>query len=101
MLTAALVIPKSWLFAPLIGDLPPSQRITELLFQLLPVPFAAVGVAVWAQGRGWGLLHAAPGWLAWPVALLLLDLAIYAQHIVFHYVPPLWRLHRRPRQRGH
>ena len=29
-----------------------------------------------------------------PVALLLLDLAIYLQHRLVHYVPVLWRVHR-------
>ena len=28
------------------------------------------------------------------LALLLLDLGIYLQHRIFHYVPVLWRLHR-------
>src|SRR6476659_2651116 len=28
------------------------------------------------------------------VSVLLLDLAIYAQHVMFHWVPALWRLHR-------
>jgi sterol desaturase/sphingolipid hydroxylase (fatty acid hydroxylase superfamily) len=36
----------------------------------------------------------APGWAAVPLSVLLLDLAIYAQHVGFHYVPVLWRLHR-------
>jgi sterol desaturase/sphingolipid hydroxylase (fatty acid hydroxylase superfamily) len=35
-----------------------------------------------------------PVWLELPLALLLLDLAIYLQHRLFHYVPVLWRLHR-------
>src|ERR1700759_4916647 len=65
--------------------------IVRLLF-----PFAAVGVACVAQTRGWGffnLVHA-PSWLALPAAVLLLDLIIYAQHVTFHAVPWLWRLHR-------
>ena len=28
------------------------------------------------------------------MSLLLLDLAIYLQHVMFHAVPALWRLHR-------
>lgn len=61
----------------------------------LVVPAGAVGAALHAQGTGVGLLHAAsvPGWLAWPVSLAALDLAIYAQHRAFHAVPLLWRLH--------
>ena len=49
-----------------------------------------------AEARGWGLfLHVAlPTWLEFFISLLLLDLAIYLQHRVFHYVPVLWRLHR-------
>ena len=49
-----------------------------------------------AEARGWGLFHhiALPTWLEFFITLLLLDLAIYLQHRVFHYVPVLWRLHR-------
>jgi sterol desaturase/sphingolipid hydroxylase (fatty acid hydroxylase superfamily) len=39
-------------------------------------------------------IFAVPGWLAFLVSLLLLDLAIYLQHVMFHAVPALWRLHR-------
>jgi sterol desaturase/sphingolipid hydroxylase (fatty acid hydroxylase superfamily) len=35
-----------------------------------------------------------PFWAAFIASLLLLDLSIYAQHVVFHKVPILWRLHR-------
>ena len=46
--------------------------------------------------RGWGLLNALalPTWLAVVLAIVLLDLAIYLQHVMFHAVPALWRLHR-------
>ena len=60
------------------------------------IPTAAVGAALFAAGRGWGLLHLA-GWRLSVVALigfLVLDLVIYAQHVLFHKVPWLWRLHR-------
>jgi len=59
-------------------------------------PTAAVGVAAWADGAGHGLLQvlAAPGWLAFVGTVIVLDLVIYAQHVAFHYVPPLWRVHR-------
>src|SRR5215467_11408793 len=60
------------------------------------IPTAAVGAAVFAAGRGWGLLHQAGLRLsvATLIGFLLLDLVIYAQHVVFHKVPLLWRLHR-------
>jgi len=59
-------------------------------------PIAAVGVAAIAADRGWGLLNAVslPRWMAVVVAVVILDLAIYTQHLAFHKVPILWRLHR-------
>lgn len=62
----------------------------------LALPVLAVGLAAWAQVQGWGLFNllAVPGWLAILASLVLLDLAIWAQHLVFHKVPVLWRLHR-------
>src|SRR5436190_12801783 len=36
----------------------------------------------------------APLGVATLVSVLLLDLAIYLQHVMFHWVPALWRLHR-------
>ena len=62
----------------------------------LAFPVLAVGLALVAEERGWGLLNAldAPFWLAFAVSVLALDLAIYLQHVMFHAVPALWRLHR-------
>lgn len=59
-------------------------------------PTAAVGMALLAQDRGWGLLNqaAAAPWAAVAIAVVLLDLIIYAQHVLFHAAPWLWRLHR-------
>ena len=68
----------------------------DVVLVRLLVPVAAVGMAVIAAQRGWGLLNITP-WPAWLEALtgfLALDIAIYAQHIAFHKVPMLWRLHR-------
>jgi sterol desaturase/sphingolipid hydroxylase (fatty acid hydroxylase superfamily) len=69
--------------------------IDTLLVRLI-FPTAAVGVALVAQVGGWGLLPAldAPSWLAIIIAVIVLDLAIYFQHVLFHAVPVLWRLHR-------
>lgn len=65
--------------------------LVRLVFPLMPV-----GVAALAQARGWGLFNIveAPAWLALVASVLVLDLAIYAQHVAFHKVPVLWRLHR-------
>ena len=62
----------------------------------LTFPLVAVGMAVLAAERGWGFFNifAVPGWLAFLLSLLLFDLAIYLQHVMFHAVPALWRLHR-------
>jgi sterol desaturase/sphingolipid hydroxylase (fatty acid hydroxylase superfamily) len=62
----------------------------------LLVPTTAVGLALVAEARGWGLMHALglPMWAAVPLAVVALDLAIYLQHVLFHAVPALWRLHR-------
>src|SRR2546421_1421309 len=57
-------------------------------------PTAAVGVALVCEARGWGLLRwmSVPPGVATVVSVLLLDLAIYLQHVMFHWVPALWRL---------
>ncbi|MEK9946457.1 MAG: sterol desaturase family protein [Alphaproteobacteria bacterium] len=62
----------------------------------LVFPAAAVGFAAWAETQGWGLFNAVavPFWVAFVVSLAVLDFAIYIQHVMFHAVPALWRLHR-------
>ncbi len=59
-------------------------------------PTAAVGVALVGEAQGWGLVNviALPVWLEVVAAVVVLDLAIYFQHVLFHAVPVLWRLHR-------
>jgi sterol desaturase/sphingolipid hydroxylase (fatty acid hydroxylase superfamily) len=59
-------------------------------------PTAAVGVALIAEQHGWGMFQyvGAPAWLAIAGSVLLLDLTIYFQHVLFHAAPSLWRLHR-------
>ncbi len=68
--------------------------LDSILVKIL-FPVAAAGVAIAAQNHDWGLftlLHL-PGWLALLAGILLLDLIIYLQHLMFHAVPLLWRLH--------
>jgi sterol desaturase/sphingolipid hydroxylase (fatty acid hydroxylase superfamily) len=62
----------------------------------LVFPTSAVGLALVAEVRGWGLFHALnlPAWVSVLLAVAALDLAIYLQHVLFHAVPALWRLHR-------
>lgn len=70
--------------------------VVDTLLVRLTFPVAAVGLAMILEDRGWGLFNAleARDWIAFPLAILALDLAIYLQHVVFHAVPVLWRLHR-------
>jgi len=62
----------------------------------LVLPISAVAAAEACGVRGWGLLARidAPAWAETLTAVVLLDLAIYLQHVAFHAVPILWRLHR-------
>jgi sterol desaturase/sphingolipid hydroxylase (fatty acid hydroxylase superfamily) len=68
----------------------------DALLVRLVFPTTAVGLALVADTRGWGLFHlvALPTWIAVVASVVLLDLAIYLQHVLFHAVPVLWRLHR-------
>lgn len=59
-------------------------------------PAAAVGVAAFATQHGWGIFNyfAVPLWIAMFFSVVLLDFVVYLQHVMFHAVPLLWRLHR-------
>lgn len=59
-------------------------------------PTAAVGAALAAETNGWGLFNtfAVPTGLAVVLSVVIMDLAIYLQHVLVHAVPALWRLHR-------
>ena len=69
--------------------------LNSLLLRLL-LPMTAVAFAVYAQQQAWGIFNRveAPHWLAFLGSVVLLDLAIYLQHVMVHAVPALWRLHR-------
>lgn len=70
--------------------------VLDTLAVRLVFPIAAVGAALIAAEQGWGLLNliTLPAWLSILLAVLMLDMAIYFQHRLFHKVPWLWRLHR-------
>ncbi|VAW23911.1 Fatty acid hydroxylase family (carotene hydroxylase/sterol desaturase) [hydrothermal vent metagenome] len=70
--------------------------VLDTIIVRLTFPIVAVGLALLAQENGWGLFNIidVPIWLAIIVSIAVLDLAIYTQHVVFHAVPVLWRLHR-------
>jgi sterol desaturase/sphingolipid hydroxylase (fatty acid hydroxylase superfamily) len=69
--------------------------IDTLLVRIL-FPTSAVGLALLAETKGFGLFNAWPaaGWISIIASVVVLDLAIYLQHVLFHAVPALWRLHR-------
>jgi len=69
--------------------------VNALLLRIL-FPVTAVGLALVAGARSFGLFNAieVPFWLAVAASVVILDLAIYLQHVLFHAVPGLWRLHR-------
>ena len=68
-----------------------SSLLTTLVF-----PVTAVAFAAFVQKQGWGLLSlwSGPQALEIVLAVVLLDMGIYWQHVLFHRVPILWRLHR-------
>lgn len=98
LLVLELVVPRRQLAVPRRRRWPSNvgiMAIDTLLLRIL-FPTAAVGLALVFEANGWGLLNlvGAPDWLAIIVAIVLLDLVIYAQHALFHAFPVLWRLHR-------
>ncbi len=66
------------------------------LMAILAVPIAAIAAAFYAQSHHIGLLNQVswPQWLKVVIALLVLDLAIWAQHLASHKIALFWRLHQ-------
>ena len=59
-------------------------------------PLAAVGTAIWAESQGYGLFRATetPVWLAGLIGFVVLDFAVWLEHVASHKIPILWRIHR-------
>lgn len=70
--------------------------LLDTLLVRVVFPSAVVGAALWASARGWGLFNLTPLPAAVEVgaSLILLDLLIYLQHVMFHRVQALWPFHR-------
>lgn len=68
--------------------------ISTLVVRLV-VPGSAIALAMLASAEGWGLLNhlQLPSWMAIPIAIVALDLVVYLQHVLFHSIPALMRLH--------
>lgn len=86
-----LSVGKAYRWANNLGILVLDTLLVRLLF-----PAAAVGIALFAESREWGLAYLLelPLWLTVTLSVVVLDFAIWAQHVMFHAVPALWRLHR-------
>ena len=69
--------------------------VLNTLVLRIALPGSALAFAALAADEGWGLLNRFefPGWAAVLAGVVLLDLAIYFQHVLFHSVPALARLH--------
>jgi sterol desaturase/sphingolipid hydroxylase (fatty acid hydroxylase superfamily) len=84
-------IGRSWRWPNNLGVVVVDTLLVRILF-----PITAVGLALLAESRGFGLFNvvALPAWATVVASVVILDLAIYLQHVLFHAVPALWRLHR-------
>lgn len=67
---------------------------TVLLRYLLPM--TAVAVALWSEQHSLGLFnHLTLPFIVEVVAgVILLDLAVYGQHVAFHFIPVFWQFHK-------
>ncbi len=76
-----------------LGNL--SLVVLDTLVVRLLFPTAALGMAAMVKDLGWGVLNvvSVPYWSAVLISIVVLDLAIYFQHVMFHALPALWRLH--------
>lgn len=70
--------------------------VVDSLLVRIVFPIGAVGLALFAEARGFGFFNVVnlPAWVGVVLSVVILDFAIYLQHVLFHAVPGLWRLHR-------
>jgi len=82
---------RGWRWPNNLGIVAFDALLIRILF-----PTTAVGLALIAAVHGLGLFNVVPvpAWIGVVASVILLDLAIYFQHVLFHAVPALWRLHR-------
>ncbi len=69
--------------------------LNTILLRLL-FPAGAVGMALLAGYQQWGFFNyfVVPPATTVILSVVAMDMAIYLQHVMFHAVPTLWRLHR-------
>jgi len=82
---------RGWRWPNNLGVVVVDTLLVRILF-----PTTAIGLALIAEARGFGLFNviALSAVVGVVVSVIVLDLAIYLQHVLFHAVPALWRLHR-------
>jgi sterol desaturase/sphingolipid hydroxylase (fatty acid hydroxylase superfamily) len=85
-----LVVARPWRWASNLGLVALDTVAVRLV-----LPLGAVGMALVASEHSWGFFNSVPlpGWLAVTLSVVALDFAVYLQHVLFHAVPTLWRLH--------
>ena len=73
-----------------------SLFVLGLIATRLLILTAALSASNWASANGFGLLNLIdlPLWAKLIIAVIVLDFAVWAQHVATHLWPPLWRLHR-------
>jgi sterol desaturase/sphingolipid hydroxylase (fatty acid hydroxylase superfamily) len=86
-----LGLPRKLRWSNNLGIIVLNNLTARFLFPLMPASLALL-----AQERGWGLLNLFDiAYLpAFVVSLVLMDLAIYLQHVLFHALRIFWRIHR-------
>ncbi|MBT8147960.1 MAG: sterol desaturase family protein, partial [Gammaproteobacteria bacterium] len=73
-----------------------SISVLNTVLTRIVIPAAGAGTAIMATELNLGLLNRLnmAGWIELIAFLLIFDLAIYFQHRLFHWIKPLWLLHR-------
>jgi sterol desaturase/sphingolipid hydroxylase (fatty acid hydroxylase superfamily) len=87
----AQAIGRYWRWPNNLGVVVVNTLLVRILF-----PITGVGLALVAEARGFGLFNVVvlPAWVGVVASIVILDFSIYLQHVLFHAVPALWRLHR-------
>ncbi|MSR59231.1 MAG: sterol desaturase family protein [Planctomycetaceae bacterium] len=69
--------------------------VNSVLVRLV-LPLSAVATAALADEAHWGLFHSIvwPRWVEFVIAVMLLDFAVYVQHVLSHAVPAFWKFHQ-------
>ena len=86
-----LSISKSLRWFSNLGIVVLNTVIARAILPMAPIMFASLSAEM-----GWGIFNiiAIDPWLAIIATVVLMDFAIWLQHVMVHAVPVLWRLHR-------